>query len=49
VIEAPTITIEAALIKTKEFEIGGGALKVKKGSSSIKGTIKRTGHAKLGS
>lgn len=49
VIEAPTITIEAALIKTKQFEIGGGAIKVKKGTSSIKGTIKRTGHAKLGS
>ena len=49
VIEAPTITIEGASIKTNEIEIGGGALRLKKGSSSIKGTIKRTGHAKLGS
>ncbi|WP_437994366.1 type VI secretion system Vgr family protein [Sorangium sp. So ce145] len=48
VIEAPTITVEAASIKTKEIEIGGGALKMKKGKSSIKGSIKRDGNTRLG-
>lgn len=48
VIEAPSITIDGASIKTKQFEIGGGALKVKSGSSTLKGNIKRTGHAKIG-
>jgi type VI secretion system secreted protein VgrG len=48
VLEAPTITIEAGSLKTNEIALAGGALKVEKGDSSIKGSIKRKGHAKLG-
>ena len=49
VIEAPTITIKAASITTNEFSLGGGALKIKKGTTKVKGTIDRKGGANLDS
>lgn len=49
VIEAPSITIEAATITTKEFSLAGGIMKIKKGTTKVKGTIERKGGANLGS
>jgi type VI secretion system secreted protein VgrG len=49
VIEAPTITIEAAVIHTNEFSLAGGSMKIKKGTTKVKGTIERKGGAKLDS
>ncbi len=49
VIEAPTITIEAASFATNEISLGGGAMKIKKGTTKVKGTIERKGGANLDS
>jgi type VI secretion system secreted protein VgrG len=47
VIEAPSITIEAASLTTNEFSLSGGAIKITKGTTKVKGTIKRRGGAHL--
>lgn len=49
VIQAPSITITASAINTNEFSLGGGALKIKKGTTKVKGTIDRKGGANLDS
>jgi type VI secretion system secreted protein VgrG len=49
VIEAPTITIDVGgSLDAGAFVIGGGALKIKKGTTKIDGTITRNGGSKVG-
>ncbi|APR87919.1 Putative vgr related protein [Minicystis rosea] len=48
VIEAPVITIQAGgSLLAGAFELAGGALKAKTGTTDVKGTIKRQGGAKV--
>jgi hypothetical protein len=49
VIEAPTITIDVGgSLNAGAFVVGGGALKIKKGTTKIDGTISRKGASKIG-
>ncbi|WP_044235526.1 type VI secretion system Vgr family protein [Chondromyces apiculatus] len=47
VLEAPSITIEAASLDATEMSLSGGTMRIKKGKSKFKGTIKRQGGAKV--